>query len=127
MTSLIKADNIAKADGTSEVATEYVTQGSAKAAANIDRQATPAIDYSFNLSSISDIATGQVGITLASSLSDANWSGSLSVVDSSAGRNSYAVNGGAPTASYVQANVTNASNSFAGIADLGFQAFGDLA
>ena len=78
MTSLIKADNIAKADGTSEVATEYVTQGSAKAWANLNGTGTIALRDSMNISGAVDNGTGDYTYSYSANFSNANYSAFVS-------------------------------------------------
>ena len=74
MTSLIKADNIAKADGTSEVATEYVTQGSAKAFVQFDGTAgTISAGESLNTASLTDLGTGHYRQNLTSAMATTTY------------------------------------------------------
>ena len=67
-------------DGTTTVGTGYVVNGSAKAWVNFSSNGggTASIRSSFNVSSITDDATGQHTATLTSSMSSANHTPSLS-------------------------------------------------
>lgn len=73
MTSLIKADNIAKADGTSEVATEYVTRGSAKAFVSQQMDGSRLTVASLNVSSTTDNAFGNWDATFATAFSSSAY------------------------------------------------------
>ena len=87
-----KADNLAKfqttiTDGTTSVATSFVTNGSAKAWANIDGAAsTPAFRDSLNFSSITDHSAGDQTVTVTSAMANTNYcvNGSCSWLTSSA-------------------------------------------
>ena len=59
------------------VTTDYVVNGSAKAWANFNAITTTAVRDSLNISSLTDSATGNTTITLTSSMSDANYTGSM--------------------------------------------------
>ena len=60
-------------DGTTTVATTFVTNGSAKAWFNLNA-ATPALRDSFNIGSITDQGTGTYDCNFTSALSNANYS-----------------------------------------------------
>lgn len=73
MTSQVNVDTIAKKDGTSAVATEYVTQGSAKAWANLNGTGTIALRDSLNISSTTDHGTGDYSLGLGNSMGSADY------------------------------------------------------
>jgi hypothetical protein len=60
-------------DGTLSIPTTYVTNGSAKAWVNFDGTGTPAVTNSFNVSSITDLATGRFTINVTSAFADATY------------------------------------------------------
>ena len=60
-------------DGTTSVPTGYVVNGSAKAWANTPSNGE-AINESFNISSLTDVATGVQRFTLSNSMSSSNYS-----------------------------------------------------
>jgi hypothetical protein len=64
-------------DGTTTLATTYVTNGSAKAWANINQVGTQAIGDSFLISSITDDAVGKSTFTFTNSMANDNFSTSL--------------------------------------------------
>jgi len=71
-------------DGTTTVATTFVTNGSAKAWANKASDGASLLD-SFNISSIDDDGTGDFGIHFTSSMSNSNYSISLGGNDMGSG------------------------------------------
>jgi hypothetical protein len=68
--STINAANIT--DGTTSVPTGYVVNGSAKAWANTPSDGE-AVNESFNISSLTDVATGVQRFTLSNSMSSSNY------------------------------------------------------
>jgi hypothetical protein len=60
-------------DGTTTVATSYITNGSAKVWCNVNQTSTQAIRDSFNVSSITDDGTGQTDIAYTSNMSSADY------------------------------------------------------
>ena len=61
-------------DGTTTVATTFVTNGSAKAWVNFNGGGTIAARDSFNVSSLTDHTTGQYSTNFANSMANANYS-----------------------------------------------------
>ena len=62
-------------DGTTTVATTFVTNGSAKMWVNFTGITTTATRDSFNVSSLTDGGTGNTTVTLTNNMDDANYSG----------------------------------------------------
>jgi len=60
-------------DGTTTVATTFVTNGSAKAWANYDTTGTTQFRDSFNFSSLTDNNTGDTTLNVTNSFSNANY------------------------------------------------------
>ena len=60
-------------DGTTTVATTYITNGSAKAWANFNGTGTPAIRGSQNVSSLTDNAAGDYDINFTNNMANANY------------------------------------------------------
>lgn len=71
--STLKLDTIASRDGTESTDVTNVINGSAKAWVNFDGTGTVAIRDSFNVSSISDIGTGDYIINFANAMPDVNY------------------------------------------------------
>ncbi len=71
MTSVLNVDTIADKAGTGPV--ELTKQSAAKAWVRYN-QVTPGVDDSFNISTVSDVSTGEAQINLASSFSSVNYS-----------------------------------------------------
>ena len=67
-------------DGTDTVGTSYVINGSAKAWFNFDGSlGTPAVSGSFNVSSLTDNATGNYDVNLTTNMNDAVYSVAVSM------------------------------------------------
>tara|TARA_R110000796_G_scaffold6908_2_gene24080 strand:+ start:653 stop:1039 length:387 start_codon:yes stop_codon:yes gene_type:complete len=62
-------------DGTTTVATTFVTNGSAKMWVNFTGITTTATRDSFNVSSLTDGGTGNTTVTLTNNMNNANYSG----------------------------------------------------
>ena len=62
-------------DGTTTVATTFVTNGSAKMWVNFTGITTTATRDSFNVSSLTDGGTGNTTVTLTNNMDNANYSG----------------------------------------------------
>jgi hypothetical protein len=73
MAGTIAADTLTHSTAGS-LTTDYVVNGSAKAWVNLNGTGTPAARDSLNLSSITDYYTGYYGITLSSTMANANYS-----------------------------------------------------
>jgi len=58
------------------IATNYVVEGSIKVRANTNNAGTT-INESFNVSSLTDVATGQQRLYFANNMSTTTWSGSI--------------------------------------------------
>jgi len=69
--SELRADTITASDGSSPVT--LTKQSAAKAWVRYN-QVTPSVDDSFNISTVSDVSTGEAQINLASSFSSVNYS-----------------------------------------------------
>lgn len=72
MAGKIIADTIETGAG-ADISTSYVVNGSAKSWCDWNNTGTPAVDNSFNVSSLTDTATGKTGLNLVSSMSSANY------------------------------------------------------
>ena len=117
--STIIASNIS--DGTTSVASTYVVNGSAKAWVNFNGTSTVAIRDSENVSSLTDVATGDYRCNYSSNMSNQNYSFSVTSGGAglliSSGRDDNSFN----TTGYVQVGVRRPSteawtdNDFVGV------------
>ena len=73
MASELRVNTLKDASGNNSVATSVVASGSAKAWLDYNQVANN-IDGSYNVSSVSDDATGLFTYTLTSAMSDVHWS-----------------------------------------------------
>jgi hypothetical protein len=73
--STIIASNVS--DGTLSIPTTYVTNGSAKAWVNFDGTGTIAVRDSLNVSSLTDVGTGDYTVNFTSSFADVNFSAAM--------------------------------------------------
>lgn len=73
MASELRVDTLKDSSGNNSVGMTYVSNGSAKAWADIDMDGTVTLDNSHNGSSITDNATGNVTFTFTTSLSNADY------------------------------------------------------
>jgi len=80
-------------DGTTTVATTFVTNGSAKAYVSFDNVSTATIEASLNVSSITDAAVGETQVNLTSNMSSATY-----CITACAGRTT---SGGSPAAQWI--------------------------
>jgi len=71
--STAKFDTLSNVAGTQTVPVATVVQGSAKAWVNFNGTGTVAIRASFNVSSITDVNTGQYDVNFTTALPDANY------------------------------------------------------
>lgn len=71
--STIKATTLSNLAGSKTVPTDTVVDGSAKAWVNFNGTGTVAIRRAFNVSSITDIATGVYTVNLTSAMPDLNY------------------------------------------------------
>ena len=102
-----KAKNLANfqttiTDGTTSVATSFVTNGSAKAWLNMNGQGTIATRDSFNVSSLTDNSTGNYTYTLSSSMSNANYANTAMGNEGNAGDIMIDDNNAVPTSSAIR-------------------------
>ena len=75
MASELRVNTLKDASGNNSVATSVVANGSAKAWINFNQTSTQAIRDSYNISSITDAATGQTSpIAFTNNMSDSNFS-----------------------------------------------------
>ena len=108
-------------DGTTTVATTYITNGSAKAWVN---SSSTAIRDSFGISSFTDNGTGDFSNALTNSFSSADYSMAVSCF-SGGSRN--AVFDSAATSSDARVNLYVSSSGALGDTSFTFAVFGDLA
>ena len=80
-------------DGTTTVATTFVTNGSAKAYVSFDNVSTATIEASLNVSSITDAAVRETQVNLTSNMSSATY-----CITACAGRTT---SGGSPAAQWI--------------------------
>ena len=85
MASELRVNTLKDASGNNSVATSTVAQGSAKGWVNFDGTGTPAVRDSFNCSIFSDNGTGDYTISFSNSLSNANYSSTMSCGQDSTG------------------------------------------
>ena len=71
--STLKLGTIATQDGTESTDVTNVVNGSAKAWVNFNGQGTVAIRKSFNISSITDVGTGQYRANFETAMPDSNY------------------------------------------------------
>jgi hypothetical protein len=118
--STLNVSNIT--DGTTTVGTSYVVNGSAKVWMNMTGTGTIAINDSLNVSSASDLGTGNYQIFYTSSMANVNYSVGTSGAASSAG----SANDGKNIAN-VELLYISTLGSYADCADASVVYFGDLA
>jgi len=122
--STIIASNVS--DGTLSIPTTYVTNGSAKAWANLNGTGTIALRDSFNVSSLTDNGTGNYTVNLTNAMSNSDYAAfDFIEVTSSTGVSSGL--SGSRTASAVRLNVYNVSGVNIDPDIVNFTAHGDLA
>ena len=125
--STITASNLN--DGTTTVATTYVTNGSAKAWINLNGTGTIAARDSLNMSSTTDIAAGYYRPNFANSMSGDTYTVSGTVVGSTS-TNYYSfitADGGALTASSFDSEIIHYAGSRNDMTYVHFIIHGDLA
>jgi hypothetical protein len=112
--STLRLTTISNQSGSATVPSETVINGSAKAWVNFNGQGTPAIRASFNVSSITDNATGDYTINFTTALVDANYSAQQSAGDgtTSGGRFSFGYWGEPTTTTYRIIITTFAGSSY---------------
>ena len=71
--STIRADNFGNRAGTSSIPADTMLQGTAKAWANINQSGVQSIYDSFNISSITDLSTGQTQLNMTASQPNAAY------------------------------------------------------
>ena len=128
--STIIASNIS--DGTTSVASTYVVNGSAKAWVNFTGTGSVTINDSLNISSLSDIGTGNYRVYYTTSMSNVNYSITIAGASTSAG----AAGSGKNIGTYTEYNLVNSAGVSCFTADGSdyedptrafFQVAGDLA
>ena len=86
MASELRVNTLKDASGNNSIATSFVAGGSAKVWGLFNGTGTIAIRDSFNVSGITDLATGKMTVTIASDMGSANYTTALrSDLDDSAG------------------------------------------
>jgi len=76
--STLKVTTIQDTSGSNASTSEQIAQGRAKAWVNFNGTGTVAIRDSFNVSSITDVATGQYGVNIQNAMANANYTTSVS-------------------------------------------------
>ena len=71
--STLKLDTLSNKAGTASVPSDTIVSGTAKAWVNFNGTGTVAIRRAFNVSSITDITTGDYQINFSNAMSDANY------------------------------------------------------
>jgi hypothetical protein len=83
--STLRLTTISNQSGSATVPSETVINGSAKLWVSFNGSGTVAIRASFNVSSITDVGTGQYTINFTTALADANYAVALSTTDLNSG------------------------------------------
>ena len=112
------------------VAPEYITDGVAKAWANLNGTGTIALRDSLNIGSVTDRGTGQYSLNFTSVMGDANYSANTGgSFQGGTGNNIISRDNGlaSTAASYSPKTSASSSNSVADIDYLDCVIFGDLA
>ena len=125
--STITASNLN--DGTTTVATTYVTNGSAKAWINLNGTGTIAARDSLNISSTTDVGNGYYRPNFASNMSSDTYTVSGSVIGSTSGYyySFVTADGGALTASSFDSEIIHYAGSRNDMTYVHFIIHGDLA
>ena len=76
-------------DGTTTLATTYVTNGSAKVWVNMDGTGTISIRDSLNVTSLTDTATGQYKVNISSSMANASYAVAIGAKDNAYGNQNF--------------------------------------
>ena len=76
-------------DGTTTVATTFVTNGSAKVWVNMDGTGTISVRDSLNVTSLTDIGTGQYAVNISSSMANANYAIAIGAKDNAYGNQNF--------------------------------------
>ena len=102
-------------DGTTSVATSFVTNGSAKAWVNFDGQSTATIQDSNNIASLTDQGTGQYQFAFVNNMGNVNFAltsstGNRDSSNAGVSRNSQMGSGAVGTFHYECSNPANGSN-----------------
>ena len=84
--STLRCTNLQDTSGGNSLTTAQIYNGAAKAWVNFNGTGTVAIRASFNVSSITDIGTGQYTVNFTTAMVDANYSVGLSGQDTSIGQ-----------------------------------------
>lgn len=72
--STLKLDTLSNKAGTASVPSDTIVSGTAKAWVNFNGTGTVAIRRAFNVSSITDLGTGQYMVNFATAMPDVNYS-----------------------------------------------------
>ena len=73
MASILRVNTLTDASSNNSVPMATVNQGTAKSWADFTMASTPSADDSFNLASITDVATGKMGIVVTSVFATVNY------------------------------------------------------
>jgi len=74
MASILRVNTLTDASSTNAVPMATVNQGTAKSWVDFTMASTPSADDSFNLASITDVATGKAGLVVTSVFANTNYS-----------------------------------------------------
>ena len=74
MASILRVNTLTDASSNNSTAMSTINQGTAKTWLRMNGSGTPAIDDSFNVTSITDQATGNYRVTIATDMANANYS-----------------------------------------------------
>jgi hypothetical protein len=86
--STLRVTTLQNSGGTKSVSTDTVVDGTAKAWVNFNGSGVVSIRAQFNVSSITDINTGQYSINFTTALTDANYSAVVSTSEIGGGGSS---------------------------------------
>ncbi len=109
--STLKATTLSNLAGSKTVPTDTVVDGSAKAWVNFNGTGTVAIRRSFNVSSITDLGTGQYRVNFTAAMVDANYAVAFLAGEGAATGRGFRAPGAAPTSSGVQVETTNGTQT----------------
>ena len=123
--STLQAANIS--DGTDTLATGYVVNGSAKGWGHFDQSPSTVLNNSLNVSSLTDIGTGQASLNLTSSLVSDEYPVSAAASVMSGSAINYANGGWLSGSSVVSFDREKSSGSAHDGVNLSLSCIGDLA
>tara|TARA_R100000030_G_scaffold73875_1_gene57120 strand:+ start:422 stop:823 length:402 start_codon:yes stop_codon:yes gene_type:complete len=104
--STIKVNNLQNASGGSNSTPEEIEQGRAKAWVNFNGRNTPSIREDYNVSSITDLGTGNYRVTFSNAMANANYTIAGSACELGGGGNNDAFFGAGRSTNYSDLHTT---------------------